>query len=655
MNLADAFSHWTTAVHEQQHHRVVLLLDLDCFYAQCECVRLGLNARTTPLALMQWDSVLAVTYPARELYDIQRGDPYETIRNKQQSSVVVTTNTTTTTTTTAISAASDRQEKESSASSSSSEKQQAGGRSIITNVYQKDSSRNTATAAGCYTVHVPILTTRSSSRNGTVSAADTLNDDDYFTIFRLTADQQEQARRDDLGVKRNASEGKACIERYRVASARIFHTVLEWIQQAGYSPQEVILERASIDEFFLDVTGACRRTMVDDIGQIADAVLHTVAVGPPSDPSDALRCERSPDKNDDDDDDDDIRTMLERGCWIAQSIRKAVLDKLGFTLSAGISVNKSLAKLSTTYGKPDGQAVTFPRAIEYLLNRTPIRKCRNFGGKLGAKVKALLPPDVPTVVGSIAKYLSLPLLEKGLDDAETARWVYDVSRGIDNEAVVAKNESALTKSITAFKSLPFQKQGYSLEEAASWIRLLAQDVVTRVTKDATRINRYPRRCTIHYGAGQYQGKSVRMLFPPERSSMEEKVNTLVQQVLKLLQTKEGAGFRLNRIGLCAVEFVSRETGIQAIDHYFSAKKDESVEQSQSFVSSTISQQLVSSSNPKKRNEPSSVRTTEDTDTELAKKLQAGFDREHRLFEALERKRISKPTTTKRIDSFFQKR
>ena len=34
------------------HRRVVVLLDMDCFYAQCETVRLGLD-QSIPLALVQ--------------------------------------------------------------------------------------------------------------------------------------------------------------------------------------------------------------------------------------------------------------------------------------------------------------------------------------------------------------------------------------------------------------------------------------------------------------------------------------------------------------------------------------------------------------------------------------------------------------------------
>lgn len=40
---------------DNPHRRVVLLLDMDCFYAQCESIRLGLDQKI-PLALIQWRS-----------------------------------------------------------------------------------------------------------------------------------------------------------------------------------------------------------------------------------------------------------------------------------------------------------------------------------------------------------------------------------------------------------------------------------------------------------------------------------------------------------------------------------------------------------------------------------------------------------------------
>ena len=44
--------------------RAIAHIDLDAFYAQCEMVRLG-TSRDTPLAVSQWDSLIAVNYAAR--------------------------------------------------------------------------------------------------------------------------------------------------------------------------------------------------------------------------------------------------------------------------------------------------------------------------------------------------------------------------------------------------------------------------------------------------------------------------------------------------------------------------------------------------------------------------------------------------------------
>ncbi|KAF3316385.1 DNA-directed DNA polymerase eta rad30 [Orbilia oligospora] len=44
--------------------RVIAHIDLDAFYAQCEMVRLGVS-EDQPLAVQQWDALIAVNYPAR--------------------------------------------------------------------------------------------------------------------------------------------------------------------------------------------------------------------------------------------------------------------------------------------------------------------------------------------------------------------------------------------------------------------------------------------------------------------------------------------------------------------------------------------------------------------------------------------------------------
>jgi DNA polymerase eta len=51
--------------------RVIALCDSDAFYAQCETRRLGIDP-SIPLVVLQWESLIAVNYPARRKWDISR-------------------------------------------------------------------------------------------------------------------------------------------------------------------------------------------------------------------------------------------------------------------------------------------------------------------------------------------------------------------------------------------------------------------------------------------------------------------------------------------------------------------------------------------------------------------------------------------------------
>lgn len=609
--------------------RVILLLDLDCFYAQCECLRLGFDSSQTPLALLQWNSVLAVTYPARAL-GIQRGDTWETVLG------------------------------------------------------QTEPSR-------CWAVHVPVLSTK----GNTVTTSECANQPEeqsfqYSDIYNLSALEQEVARKRDLNQRHYATEGKACIERYRIASTKIFETVMELLTRQ-FPQQSVILEKASIDEFFLDVTKAVQAKefiLSDHSNSLTEIMEETCRIGEQEVGTAAYALNRGTDERD-----DEYHLWLLRACWIARQIRRTVYDTLGFTLSCGISVNKTTAKLAASYGKPNGQAVCFPHAIDYMLEQTPIRKCRNLGGKLGKTVAALLPPNVTPTVGAIRRYLSIPELERVTGDASVARWVFDLCRGIDRQPVQAKdaNSAAFTKSITAFKSL---FEGHGLLQIEPWVRLLAQEVITRV--DQVRKRRYPRTCTIQYSfvrRPHNKNASARVDFPAENQS--DKVQLLVQSVLKKLEDKEGNDVLIQRIGLCATEFITKMASIEKFVRSKAIKDvtdvaEEEEEDSVHNVSTkgpkcpvvsisydetsdvVLAKKLQADYDCERRLlDASSTRSSVslklppfvvepgDEDRRLAEKLQAEFDRENRLLEAAERtkqKRKLEAVRSKRcqrIDQFFQ--
>lgn len=66
---------------------------------------------------------------------------------------------------------------------------------------------------------------------------------------------------------------------------------------------------------------------------------------------------------------------------IANEIRMKIYDRLGLTASAGISVNKFLAKIASDYNKPNGQKTIEPDEVEAFLEALEIKKFFGIGKK----------------------------------------------------------------------------------------------------------------------------------------------------------------------------------------------------------------------------------------------------------------------------------
>ncbi len=64
---------------------------------------------------------------------------------------------------------------------------------------------------------------------------------------------------------------------------------------------------------------------------------------------------------------------------LAKEIRQKIFDRTGLTASAGISINKFLAKIASDYRKPNGQKTIHPSEIDSFLDRLPIEKFYGIG------------------------------------------------------------------------------------------------------------------------------------------------------------------------------------------------------------------------------------------------------------------------------------
>lgn len=124
---------------------------------------------------------------------------------------------------------------------------------------------------------------------------------------------------------------------------------------------------------------------------------------------------------------------------IATEIRKRIYDELQLTASAGISINKFLAKIASDINKPNGQKTINPDEVLSFLEELPIRKFYGVGKVTTEKMYQL-----GIFTGLDLRNKSLEFLEKHF--GKSGSYYYDVVRGIHNSEVKVDR---IAKSVAA--------------------------------------------------------------------------------------------------------------------------------------------------------------------------------------------------------------
>ena len=124
---------------------------------------------------------------------------------------------------------------------------------------------------------------------------------------------------------------------------------------------------------------------------------------------------------------------------IAREIRQRIFNEIGLTASAGISINKFVAKIASDYNKPNGQKTVNPEEVVQFLEDLEIRKFYGVG-----KVTADKMYKLGVFTGKDLKSKSLEFLESHF--GKSGKHYYYVVRGIHNSAVKAER---IPKSVGA--------------------------------------------------------------------------------------------------------------------------------------------------------------------------------------------------------------
>ncbi|KAK1969197.1 impB/mucB/samB family protein [Colletotrichum sublineola] len=377
--------------------RVIAHIDLDAFYAQCEMVRLGVP-KDQPLAVQQWQGLIAVNYPARE-YGIGR---HCTLPDAKKL--------------------------------------------------------------------CPTLVAQ------------------HVATWREGDDKW--AYRDDAAA--NIQSDKVSLDPYRLQSRRILGVVKESLPSGLQK-----IEKASIDEVFLDLSAQVHATLLERFPELANPPPYDDPTEDLPGPSvaaldwqaDAL-VDLDEEQESMDPDWDDVAILI--GSEIVRHVRAQIFERLQYTCSAGIAKNKLLSKLGSGHKKPNQQTVIRNRAVSHFLSGFKLTKMRNLGGKLGENVVSTFNTD------AVSELLAVPLDQmKAKLGHDTGNWVHDTIRGIDTSEV---NSRTQIKSMLSAKS--FRPYINTPEQAIRWLRIFAADVFARLVEEGVLENkRRPRTINLHHRHG----------------------------------------------------------------------------------------------------------------------------------------------------------
>jgi len=226
---------------------------------------------------------------------------------------------------------------------------------------------------------------------------------------------------------------------------------------------------------------------------------------------------------------------------LAQTIRERIHRETGLTASAGVSYNKSLAKIASDWTKPDGLTVIRPEEALAFLSDLPVRKFWGVGPVTAARMNEL-------GIRTGADLRAWPLWK--LIDAfgSSGPWYYDLCRGVDTRPVSPRRDR---KSLG--KERTFPKDINDAAELAGILGALAAEVWSEVT----RRDLAPKTVTVKVKYADFRQVT-------RSRSGDRAINGLDQfsAVGRELLTQTEAGRRPCRlIGITASNFASELQGL----------------------------------------------------------------------------------------------
>lgn len=171
------------------------------------------------------------------------------------------------------------------------------------------------------------------------------------------------------------------------------------------------------------------------------------------------------------------RRLFGSGKEIADAIREAVRGELGLTVSVGVSFCKIFAKLGSDYKKPDATTVISRENYKALLYPLPVTDLMYVGGATARSLGAIGVETIGELAALDDRTLTARLGKHG-------HTLYLYSHGLDDEPVKGPGQQEEVKSVG--NSITFRRNLITLEDIRAGLLPLAESVGARLRAQGLR-------------------------------------------------------------------------------------------------------------------------------------------------------------------------
>ena len=205
---------------------------------------------------------------------------------------------------------------------------------------------------------------------------------------------------------------------------------------------------------------------------------------------------------------------------IAQEIRQKIFDKTGLRASAGISINKFIAKVASDINKPNGQKTVNPEDVIQFLEELPVNKFYGVGKVTAAKMY-----NLGIFVGNDLKKKSLEELTNLF--GKSGKHYFNIVRGIHNSAV---KPNRIRKSIAAERTFldNISSEIFMIEK----LDKIADELERRMLKSNTKGKTITLKIKYSDFTQQTRSKTIQHFIQKKKEFMPVVKELLYQEKLK---------------------------------------------------------------------------------------------------------------------------